>query len=300
MITAHETLFNPMDFVKQFTKELKRNDPVLEQLALAIAGLAYPELDSDHYLAQLDEMAEIVQRSLFSIAPGKGRAIQFLHMINERLGFTGNRDNYYDPENSFLNIVLERRQGLPIMLSLVCMVIGRRINLDIAGIGFPGHFMARYQDEAGIWLLDPFNGAVLEHEDAADYLARIFSQPIVLNPDAYEAVSTPAVAQRILNNLRSIYLNQRDFVMAARVMDYLLVLDPTNAILWRDRGILHQSNEHWEAAARDLRHYFFLTGQLMLAFEQGKIEDTVAKPDPQDRQVIDIFRRIEETRRQIN
>ncbi len=289
-----------MDFVKQFTQELKRSNPVPEQLALAIAGLAYPSLDIEQYLMQLDEMAQIVQRSLDSVPLGKERAIHFLHMINEQLGFTGNRDNYYEPENSFLNIVLERRQGLPIMLSLVCMVIGRRINIDIAGIGFPGHFMARYQDEAGIWILDPFNGAVLDHEEAADYLSRIFSQPIKLAPDAYEAVSIPVVAQRILNNLRGIYLNKRDFVMAARVMDYLLVLEPTNALLWRDRGILHQSNADWEAAARDLRHYFFLTGQLMVAFEQGKPEDTAAKPNPQDRQVIDIFRRIEETRRQIN
>ncbi|MCX6049817.1 MAG: transglutaminase-like domain-containing protein [Chloroflexi bacterium] len=289
-----------MDFVKQFTKELKRSTPAPEQLALAIAGLAYPQLDINQYLAQFDEMAQIVQQSLFSIPPGKARAMHFLHLINEELGFTGNRDNYYEPENSFLNIVLERRQGLPIMLSLVCMVIGRRINVDIAGIGFPGHFMARYQDEAGIWLLDPFNGAVLAPEDAADYLARIFSQPIKLPPDAYEAVSATVVAQRILNNLRGIYLNKRDFLMATRVMDYLLVLDPANALLWRDRGILHQSYENWEAAARDLRHYFFLTGQLMVAFEQEKMEESVAKPDPQDRQVIDIFRRIEETRRQIN
>ncbi len=289
-----------MNFVKEFTRELQRRNPAPEQLALAIAGLAYPLLDIDHYLAQLDQMAETVQRTLFSQSPGKARAVHFLQVINEQLGFTGNRDNYYEPENSFLNVVLERRQGLPIMLSLVCIVIGRRINLDIAGIGFPGHFMARYQDEAGIWLLDPFNGTVLDREEAADYLSGIFAQPITLAPDAYTAVSAIAVAQRILNNLRGVYLSRRDFVMAARVMDYLLLVDPANALLWRDRGILHHSSEHWEAASRDLRHYFFLTGQLTLAFEQEKPAEVVAKPDPQDRQVLDIFWRVEEIRRQIN
>src|SRR4051794_5445763 len=106
-----------MNFVEQFARELKRAKPEPERLALAIAGLTDPALDTAVYLAQLDEMAETLRQTLFNNAPGHARALHFLHMINDHFGFTGNRDNYYEPNNSFLNVVLERRTGLPIMLS---------------------------------------------------------------------------------------------------------------------------------------------------------------------------------------
>ena len=290
-----------MDFIKQFTHELTQASPEPERLALAIAGLAFPTLDPAKYLAQLDEMAEIARRTLFDAAPGKARAIHFLHIINQQLGFTGNREHYYDPNNSFFNVVLEQRTGLPIMLSLVCIAIGRRLHVDIAGIGFPGHFMARYRDETGVWLLDPFNGAVLDRTEAADYLSRIFAQPIQLAPDAYEAVKPVALAQRILNNLRGIYLSQREFGMAARVIDYMLIFAPLDATAWRERGLLHHYNDHWDAAAHDLRRYFFLIGQagLTLGLEKKAATDS-ATLAPQDRQLLDIFQKIEETRRRIN
>jgi len=290
-----------MDFIKQFRHTFSQTTPEPEQLALAIAGLAFPTLDMQKYLAQLDEMAESARRTLFNVAPGKGRASCFLQIINQQLGFTGNRDDYYDPNNSFLNIVLERRTGLPIMLSLVCMAIGRRINVDIAGIGFPGHFMVRYQDVAGVWLLDPFNGAVLDRTEATAYLSRIFAQPIQLTPDAYAAVTPVALAHRILNNLRGVYLSQRNFGMAARVIDYMLVFTPLEAEVWRERGLLHHYAEEWDAAARDLHRYFFLTGQLTALLDLKKDEGLgTATRKAEDRQLLDLFQKIEEIRRQIN
>ena len=290
-----------MNFVEQFAKELQRPTPEPERLALAIAGLAYPTLNPGSYLAQLDEMAAVVQHALLASPPGQVRAIRFLDAINEQLGFTGNRDNYYDPENSFLNRVMERRVGLPIMLSLICMAIGRRLDLDVSGIGLPGHFMARYRDEAGVWLLDPFHGQVLNQADAAIYLSDIFAQPINLPTDAYTAVTASALAQRILQNLRGVYLNQRDFAMTARVMDYLLVLAPSNPLLWRDRGLLHHYSQQWEPAARDLRRYFFLTGHFIAAMGWEKeSKPPVGTFDQQDRQVLDIFQQVEKMRHRIN
>ncbi len=290
-----------MDFVKQFARELNKPNPQPERLALAIAGLAFPTLEPQKYLDQLDEMAELVQRGLFAVPAGKERAQHFLQFINQQFGFVGNRDHYYDPNNSFLNVVMERRTGLPIMLSLLCMAIGQRIHVDIAGIGFPGHFMARYQDAAGVWLLDPFHGQVLDSSEATEYLARIFGQPIRLTPDAYEAVTAAALAQRILNNLRSVYLSQKAFGMAAKVMDYMLIFTPTTATAWRERGLLHHYNENWDAAAHDIRHYFFLIGQPISILEaKDQDKDNSVQLDKQDQQLYEVLQKIEEIRRQVN
>jgi regulator of sirC expression with transglutaminase-like and TPR domain len=231
----------------------------------------------------------------------KERARLFLELFNGELGFRGNREHYYAADNSFLNCVLERRVGLPIMLSLLCMVLGQRMGLDIVGIGFPGHFMARYRDALGTWLLDPFNGQVLDADQATAYLAGILGQSITLSPDAYEAVSPVALAHRILLNLRNVYLGNRDHLSAVRVADYLLVLTPENPALWQERGLLHYYTENWEAAAHDLRRYFFLAGCLWLALGHQPNGDAVAASlDPQTQQLIGLYRQIEETRRRIN
>ena len=284
-----------------FAAELNRPQPAPERLALAIAGLAYPTLDLSAALRQLDDLAAQMEEQLIHTRPGKERALLFLELFNSELGFHGNREHYYAADNSFLNCVLERRIGLPIMLSLLCMVLGQRMGLDIAGIGFPGHFMARYRDAAGTWLLDPFNGQVLDAEQAINYLNNILGQPITLAPDAYEAVSAVALAHRILLNLRNVYLGNRDHLLAARVVDYLLVLAPENPALWQERGLLHYYTENWEPAAHDLRRYFFLTGCLMLALGHEPNGDVAAANlDPQTQQLIGLYRRIEETRRRIN
>jgi regulator of sirC expression with transglutaminase-like and TPR domain len=131
-----------INFVREFSQELQRPAPRPERLALAIAGMAYPDLEMDSSLRLLDRMAAQMAQALDGIAPGRRRAERFLRVFTQDLGFCGNRENYYDPANSFLNLVLHERTGLPIMLSLICIVIARRIGVDIVGVGFPGHVMA--------------------------------------------------------------------------------------------------------------------------------------------------------------
>jgi regulator of sirC expression with transglutaminase-like and TPR domain len=287
-----------MDFVRHFRQELLRPTPRPEHLALAIAGIAEPALDMEHYLRQLDELAHVVRVALGEGAPGRARAEHFLQIITQDLGFVGNRDNYYDPANSFLPAVLRERTGLPIMLSLVCMAIGRRIGLVIDGVGFPGHFMARYRDEAGAWLLDPFNGEVVECSDADLYLSQIFQRPVAVPAQMHEAVSAPALAHRILNNLRNVYLNRGDYVHAAQVLDYLLELAPAQAEFWQERGLMHFHNEQWELATYDLKRYFYLQGRLMLAL--GQEDQTEIELDAQEQQLLTVFRQIQELRRRLN
>jgi regulator of sirC expression with transglutaminase-like and TPR domain len=286
------------DFLRHFRHELQRPTPQVERLALAIAGMAEPELEIDVYLAELDQLADYVAKTLGDAQPGRVRAARFLHIINHELGFTGNRDDYYDPLNSFLPVVLRQRTGLPIMLSLVCMAIGRRIGLEVEGVGFPGHFMARYRDAAGAWLLDPFNGAVVECSEADRYLSQIFHRPVALPAQMHEAVSAPALAHRILNNLRNVYLSRNDYAHAAQVLDYLLILVPTQAEFWQERGVLHFHDEQWELAARDLKRYFYLQGRLMLAL--GQDDQTQVQLEAQEEHLLALFHQIEATRRRLN
>lgn len=290
-----------MNFLERFRRELAHREPKAEYLALAIAGMAYPTLDVEEQVAQIDALAAVVRRALHDLPPGYERAARFIDVLHYDLGFSGNREHYYDPDNSYLNVVLRRRVGLPIMLSLLCIAIGRRLQLDVSGLGFPGHFMVRYQDNAGAWLLDPFHHQVMALDAAGSYLSGIFERPVTLSTTMFEPVSAVALAHRILNNLRNVYLSQKNFDMTLHVLNYLLLLAPEEAGLWQEKGILHYHADDWEAASYHLRRYFFLSGQYMLAYGHEKNADLAqATLSSHDRQLVEVFQQIEEMRRRIN
>jgi len=290
-----------MTFLEQFRVELKQEQSNPEYLALTIAGMAYPTLDIKEQLATLDQLAAVVARALHDLPPGYERAARFIDVLHYDLGFTGNRDHYYHPDNSYLNVVLRQRVGLPIMLSLLCMAIGRRLQLDIVGMGFPGHFMARYQDQAGTWLLDPFHNRVAALDDASSYLSSIFERPVTLSAEMLEPVSATTLAQRILYNLRNVYLSRKNFSMTLAVLDYLLLLTPEEPALWQEKGLLHYQVDDWEAASYHLRRYFFLMDQYMLAYGHEKNTDLVqATQQSTQHQLLEVFQQIEEMRRRIN
>ncbi len=292
-----------MDFLSSFRHELQQPDPAPERLAFYIAGIAYPLLDVEEEMARLETIATVVDRALVTIEPGYERAMRFLDVLYYDLGFVGNHENYYEPNNSFLNIVLQQRTGLPIMLSLLYMAVGRRLQMDVTGMGFPGHFMVRYREHGESWLIDPFNGKLVTPQEVNGYLSQLFDQPIALTIENFAPVSPQGLVVRILNNLRNVYLGHRDFTMALHVSDYLLVVDPLDRNIWRERGLLFYQEDHWEAASYNLRRYFYLADQLMVA--QGlpdlnpQTERAAALP-PDDEQVMEIYQQIEEMRKRIN
>lgn len=255
-----------MNTFSLFERHLQEPGVTPEELALDVARIAYPRLEVEPYLATLDTLADYVGRRLVPEVPGHDAAAMFLRIITEDLAFHGNREDYYDPRNSLLNEVLERRIGLPVMLCLLCMALGRRLNLQVDGMGFPNHFMARYRDTAGVWLLDPFNGAVVEMHAAEAYLSSVLGRPVQLSPEALRPVSTQDLTLRILNNLRGAYLMRQDTDHALAVMGYQLLILPREPVLWRERAVLHYRTARWEQAARDLRRYFFLIGALPYLF----------------------------------
>lgn len=290
-----------MDFVGAFADELQRPDALPELLAFYIAGMAEPQLDIAQQMELLDQMAALLGRRLAHTDAGYERAVTLMDVFSAELGFSGSHQDYYSTANSLLNSVLERRSGLPIMLCLVCVALGRRINLQIDGLGFPSHFMARYRDAEGEWLLDPFNGHVIAIAGAADYLALVIGQPVTLPAEVFQPVAPDAWAQRILNNLRNAYLAVEDYPMGARVVDYMLAITPSNPALWRERAVLHFQSDSQEAAIRDLRRYFFLRGQFSLLVGPPEARaQLLTMISSQDRQLYELYNRLLESITRIN
>jgi regulator of sirC expression with transglutaminase-like and TPR domain len=280
-------------WLAKFADELRGPQAAPERLALAIAAMAYPELDMQRCLADVDHLAAAVRSAIGDIEAGEPRARRFLEVLTDDLGFHGNHEEYYDPRNSFLNDVLDRRVGLPILLSVLCMAIGRRLDIRIDGMGFPGHFMVRYVDPTGAWLLDPFHGQLLEDAAAGDYLKKLYGRPVALPAVGLEPVTMRALAQRMLANLRGVYLNEGNTVMAARVLDYFLVLAPNDADLWQERGVLHHQMGEWDRSVRDLRRYFFLTGQLAATLSASDSGETLRR---KERELLTILQESEQLR----
>lgn len=290
-----------MDFLRLFAEEASAPAPAPERLALAIAGMAHPRLDVAHYLHEIDLIAEAVGEGLFAVRAGKARAERFLHRINHDLGFRGDREDYYDPRNSYLNEVIDRRVGLPILLSVLCMAVGKRLAVEIDGMGLPGHFVVRYRDEAESWLLDPFHAKLVRPEEAGDYLGRILGQPAALGADALRPATPQAIALRILNNLRNSALSGGDHALAIRALGYMVVLVPGSPALWHERGLLLYHEGDWEGADRDLRRYFFLTGHLELAWQAVKGEDVSQLANtPEERRALNILQQVEQMRLHLN
>lgn len=257
-----------MQVFEQFRRHLAEPGVGAEVLALDIARIGQHDLDGAIYLGEIDRLAEVVDRHLSPEAQGFAAASQFLEIITHDLGFHGNRTDYYDPRNSMLDQVLHRRTGLPIMLCLLCIAIGQRVDRQIEGMGFPHHFMARYTDAAGAWLLDPFYNAVVETEHAEVYLARIVGRPIQLGPHFFQPVGAMELAARILNNLRAAYMSHPDAERLRRVLTFQTILAPDQPQFWRERAVLSFHMQEWEEAAHDLRHYFFLLGALPFLFPE--------------------------------
>jgi regulator of sirC expression with transglutaminase-like and TPR domain len=209
----------------------------LARAALAIARWEYPGLDVDAYLERLDALARGVDGERRSADP-VGR----LHRLREYLfveqGFAGNREDFYDPRNSFLNHVLDRRQGIPITLSLVLVEVGKRLGLAVEGIGLPGHFIAGARFGDSQILLDPFNaGALLTPETCEALVGRVLGRKVALKPENFAAVNRRQFLARMLANLKGIYWQREAWDRVVGVIDRLLVLDPKAAGEWRDRGV---------------------------------------------------------------
>jgi len=248
----------------------------LARAALAIARIAYPDLDPAPYLRQLDDLAAAVRPRLYPQASPEAAVTELAGYLFGECGFRGNQEEYYDPRNSYLNDVLERRTGIPITLSLVLIETGARLGLGIEGVGFPGHFLVRVAGSRGPLLLDPFYGGrpIGERELLARYRTFVGSDAPALAPDALATTGTPAILTRMLRNLLRAYLDQKDHAHALAAADLLLVLVPDSADEVRVRGLLYEHLECFGAALGDFRRYLELAPE---APDAERIRERVAR-----------------------
>jgi regulator of sirC expression with transglutaminase-like and TPR domain len=232
----------------------------LAAAALAIARTEYPLLDAEYYLGRLEALANRVKGRMRS-NPTAHEAIALLNrVLFDEEGLRGNRDDYYDPRNSFLNDVLDRKLGIPITLSVIYMDVARRAGFPVAGTGMPGHFLLKHYDVmAGDFLIDPFNrGRIVGSAECQQRLDEIYSGQLEFKPEFTQAVTHREILTRVLNNLRQIYFTQRNFRKGLTVLDLLLAIPPLSADLLRERGLVRLNLEQYLGAAQDLGTYLQL------------------------------------------
>lgn len=249
------------DPYKEFRQAVDRaeTDIDLGKAALTIATSDYPDLDINAYLSRIDGLATAVAARLGAEA-GVYRSIAALNFVLfEQQAFRGNREHYFDPRNSFLNEVLDRKTGIPISLSILYIEVAHRIGLSLQGVGFPGHFLVKYPGDNEEIVVDPFNrGEILSQQNLETMLYRLYGGKIVFEPHLLDAISKKQILRRMLNNLKIIYLRQNDLIKGLSIVERLMVLDPASGEDIRDRGLIYLQLECFKQALEDLESYLRL------------------------------------------
>jgi regulator of sirC expression with transglutaminase-like and TPR domain len=242
-------------------EQIARREPIdLARAALAIAREEYPHLDEERYLRALDELALQVTRGLPAGALPERRVGRLNAVLFHELGFAGNQAEYYDPRNSFLNEVIERRTGIPLTLCLVYMEVGRRCGLKVDGVAFPGHFLCKVTlDDGGELIVDAFHrGQLLGLAELKRRFAAAAGDAARFDLRLLRPARPKEILARMLQNLRSIYLERGDLPRALSAVDRQLVLEPDDPRVLRDRARLCEQLGGPEAAAADLERVLHL------------------------------------------
>jgi regulator of sirC expression with transglutaminase-like and TPR domain len=231
----------------------------LGRAALTIALIDSPHLDIEAYLGRIDQLAAEVSRHCDARDDLYHALAALNHVLFDRHGFRGNIDDYYDPKNSFLNEVLERKIGIPITLSVLYMEVARRIGIDIQGVGLPGRFIVKCSEEGEPIFIDPFDrGEIKLPEDLSRIIERIYQRKIPLRPEFLEPTSKRQIVKRMLANLKAIYLKNDRLVEALSILDHLIIADPAGAEDIRDRGAVYLRLECFAQARDDFETYLRL------------------------------------------
>ncbi|HYC49189.1 MAG TPA: tetratricopeptide repeat protein [Burkholderiales bacterium] len=240
-------------------------DVNLAEGALLIAAEAYEHLDVDAYLRKIDEMGATLRRRLRSDISTSEALLALNRYVFDELGFSGNAAHYYDPRNSYLNEVIDRRLGIPITLAVLYIEIGRRIGLPLHGVSFPAHFLVKCVLREGSIIIDPYaRGASLGVGDLQERLkgvARGVELDDALMSSLLAAAEPREILARMLRNLRAIHLRQGEKLRALAASSRIVELVPGAAEEYRDRGELYAELECARAAVADLRQYLKLKPQ---------------------------------------
>lgn len=234
--------------------------PLLEA-AVSLAQDDYPDLDMQQVLGDVDQLLARLKRRL----PADAGPLQKLRVMNQfffrDLKFSCNVNDYYDPDNSYLSVVILTRRAIPVTLAVLWLELAQGLGLAVRGVGFPGHFMLKVNLPEGQVVIDPLDGQSLSREELAERLgpARLrstllddFEIPLAL----YLKASTPReIIARMLRNLKEIHTTQEDWPRLIAVLDRLIVLLPNAWTEYRDRGLAHAEADQAGLAVKDLESY---------------------------------------------
>lgn len=228
----------------------------LAEAALLIAAEEYPDLRPPVYLNQIARMAtELKQRIRAEVEPRRVVEVVNTYLFEEQ-HFKGNREEYYDPRNSFLNEVMDRRVGIPITLAVLYVTVGERAGLPVRGVGMPGHFLVKYAPAStGEIFIDAFNGRTLTREECAKMLEEMYGGTVKMRPALLEPSTKRQILARILNNLKSLYLSRGELTRALAASDRIVLTDPHLTSEWRDRGLIQFQLRHDTEALKDFTRY---------------------------------------------
>ena len=228
----------------------------LARAALYIAGQEFPDLDVDQYLGMLDLLGQEADRYI-----GQSDDLQTrIDLLSEFLfvdsGFHGNQDDYYDPNNSYLNQVLDRRTGIPITLSLVYMEVARRLGIVFEGIGLPGHFIMRTGPPEQELYVDAFNGGQrLSIADCQRLIENMFEGRMQFREEHLLPYSKKVFLERMLTNLKRSYHRMGDYRRSLSAADMITMIDPDSGSNLKERAGLYHALGLYRLAIRDLESY---------------------------------------------
>ncbi|GAB3184029.1 SirB1 family protein [Hydrogenophaga aquatica] len=250
---------SPLEYFAALVRE-DDGFPLLEATA-AVAMDEYPELDVQTVLGDVDQLLARLRRRL----PADAGPLQRLRMLNQfffqDLGFGGNVNHYYDPDNSYLNVVLRTRRGIPITLAVLWLELAVGLGLQARGVNFPGHFMVKVNLPQGQVVIDPFTGQSLSREDLSERLEPFkrrnglvddFDVPVGLY---LQSAQPRDILARVLRNLKEIHNAQEDWPRLVAVLDRLVVLQPDAWPDVRDRGLALAELGQPARAVPDLEAY---------------------------------------------
>lgn len=239
---------------------------------LLIAQQLQANLDISRYEQQLDAMAETIRSRVTDKMDAQDRIRELNTYFYTELGFTGDKQNYYLPDNSLLNQVMERRRGIPITLAAIYLRLSAAIGLDAYGIAFPGHYLMGVNAGQEKIILDPFDqGRSLEYDQLHNMLQQLLQTQV--NESELEknlqAASNSNTIVRMLRNLKQIYMESQEVELALSCIEMILSILPESPDELRDRGMIYQHIEYSQGAINDLTHYLELVPN---AEERGVIE----------------------------
>lgn len=272
----------PVELSKRLRAYIEQHDANAFQATLILAQHHYPELDDHHYAQVLEAWSAELRRQVEGTTSLQEQINKLNHFLFAELGFKRSDEDYYDPRNSMINEVMDRRTGIPITLSVLYMALGQEIGLDIQGVSFPGHFLVKIPHGGGIIVIDPYHGGVsLSEEELLAMLAHHDANASMDKLMALLRTASPLdILLRMLRNLKGIYQHKDDTAATLAVYNLMLALSPDQPDERLERGLLLQQMECPKPAMEDLRCYLKLRPESLEADKIQNVIDTLMREQP--------------------